>query len=58
MSNHRLPAEILGHIVDFLQNSEHALGNCCLVSKLWVPRARNRLFAGISLQTKRDLAQG
>jgi len=55
MSNPHLPAEILDHIVDFLWKSKHALRNCCLVSKSWVPRARSHLFTDISFRTKKDL---
>jgi hypothetical protein len=49
MSNSRLPAETLDHVVDHLPTTKDALRNCCLVSKLWVPRARKRLFANVAL---------
>ena len=53
MSNPRLPPELLDHTIDFLQDTEHALRNCCLVSKSWIPRTRKHLFAHI-----RFLAEG
>jgi uncharacterized protein (DUF2384 family) len=34
MSN-PLPAEMLDHIVGYLHDTQDALKNCCLVSKLW-----------------------
>ena len=47
-----LPPELLDHVVDLLHNNEHALRNCCLVSKSWIPRTRKHLFADISLDAK------
>ena len=52
MSNPCLPAEVLDHVVDLLQNTEHALRNCSLVSKSWIPRARKHIFADIRLDAK------
>jgi len=40
-----LPPEILDLIVDHLHDELTALKACCLVSKSWVPRTRNHLFA-------------
>jgi len=55
MSDPRLPAETLDHIVDFLHDAKHALRNCCLVSKSWIPRTRKYLFADIRIQTVQNL---
>ena len=51
MSGPCLPPEILDHIADFLYASPKALKECCLVSKSWVPRTRQHLFANITLHT-------
>jgi hypothetical protein len=51
MSDPHLPAEMLDHIVDYLQDTEDALRNCCLVSKSWIPRTRKHLFAEIEFYT-------
>jgi hypothetical protein len=51
MSNLHLPVETLYHIVDHLHDTKDALRNCCLVSKSWVPRTRNHLFADIRFPT-------
>ena len=55
MSNQRLPAELLDHIIDLLHDSKNALENCCLVSKSWVPRARKHLFADIEFSPTKSL---
>jgi len=55
MSNPRLPAETLDHIVDLLHDAKSALRNCCLVSKSWIPRTRKHLFADIGFHTVRNL---
>jgi hypothetical protein len=55
MSNPRLPAEILDHIVDHLHDTNAALRNCCIVSKSWIPRARKHLFAFIWFPTAETL---
>ena len=55
MSNPRLPAELLDHVVDLLHDAEHTLRNCCLVSKAWIPRTRKHLFATITFDTEKDL---
>jgi hypothetical protein len=55
MSNPHLPAEILDHIVDHLHDTKHALRNCCLVSKSWIPRTRVHLFANVNLLTTKRL---
>ena len=55
MSNPRLPAEILDHVVDHLYDAEDTLKNCCLVSKSWVPRTRKHLFTRIALRTEQNL---
>ena len=54
MSNPTLPAELLDHITDHL-DTRRALGDCCLVSKLWIPRTRKHLFASIEFRTAVDL---
>ena len=55
MSNANLPAELLDYIVEFLCDSRYALKCCCLVSKSWIPRARNHIFADIVFYTPEDL---
>ena len=55
MSNQHLPTELLDHIVDHLHASRDALKSCCLVSKSWIPRARNHLFAKIKFSTAEGL---
>ena len=52
MSNPRLPAELLDHVVDFLYGSRNSLESCCLVSKSWIPRARKHLFADLVFTAK------
>ena len=55
MSTPYLPAELLDHVVEHLHDTRDALRNCCLVSKSWIPRTRKHLFAGIRIETERDL---
>ena len=55
MSRPRLPLEISDYIVDLLHGQRQALKNCCLVSKSWVPRARNHLFGGVTFDSLIDL---
>ena len=55
MSDPHLPPELLDHIVDLLHDKNHALKNCCLVSKSWIPRARKHLFATIAFSSVRSL---
>ena len=50
-----LPPELLDHIVDDLSPARDALKNCCLVSKLWIPRARKHLFADVEFRTAANL---
>ena len=50
-----LPVELLEHVVNHLHNTKHALRNCCLVSKSWVPRTRKHLFASVAFYDKEDL---
>ena len=52
MSDPQLPAEMLNHVVDHLRDTKNALGNCCLISKSWIPRTRKHLFADIEFQTE------
>ena len=58
MSNpHRsyLPPEILDYIIDLLDDGLETLGECCLVSKSWVPRTRKHLFAEVWFQSAAKL---
>jgi hypothetical protein len=55
MSDPRLPAEMLDHIVDLLHDTKDVLGNCCLVSKSWIPRTRKHLFAEMKFYVIRDM---
>ena len=55
MPSRHLPAELLDHIVDLLYDSDDTLKSCCLVSKLWIPRARKHLFADIKIFEAEDL---
>jgi len=55
MSKPHLPAEMLDHVVDLLHDTPHALENCCLVSKSWIPRTREHLFASVKFQTETEL---
>ena len=50
-----LPLEILDSIIDLLYDRPEILKQCCLVSKLWVPRTRKYLFADINILTSGDL---
>ena len=50
-----LPAEMLDLIINYLHNSKDTLRNCCLVSKSWVPRARQHLFAVVHSYTPKAL---
>ena len=44
-----LPPEIFDLIIDHLHNEPITLKACCLVSKSWVPRSRNYIFARVDL---------
>jgi len=55
MSSPHLPQEILDHIIDFLHNEPETLKQCCLVSKLWIPRARKHLFGRVRFTSANDL---
>jgi len=55
MSDPYLAPELLDHIIDLLHDARHALGNCSLVSKSWIPRARKHLFADIRFDTTEKL---
>ena len=52
MSNPYLPPEILDYTIDLLYDNPNALGECCLVSKSWIPRTRKHLFAEVGLLTE------
>jgi len=45
-----LPPEILDLTVDHLHDEPIALKACCLVSKSWVPRTREHLFARVEFR--------
>jgi hypothetical protein len=49
--NPHLPAEMLDHIADHLHDAKDTLRNCGIVSKSWVPRTRNHLFADVDFRT-------
>ena len=53
MSSH-FPQEILDLIVDFLHDEPGALKACCLVSKSWVHRTREHLFAHVEFTWTRN----
>ena len=55
MSDPHLPAELLDYVVDFLHDTADALRNCCLVSKSWITRTRQHLFASIQFETREEL---
>jgi hypothetical protein len=55
MSNPYLLPELLDLIADLLHDKEDALKNCCLVSKSWIPRTRQHLFANVEFRTAKDL---
>jgi hypothetical protein len=55
MSDPYLPPEMLDYIVDYLHDEPETLKQSCLVSKSWVPRTRNHLFADIGFPTLRRL---
>ena len=55
MTNPHLPAEMLDRIVDLLHDTKDALENCCLVSKSWILRTRERLFASVKFRTEEEL---
>jgi hypothetical protein len=55
MSNPCLPPETLDYAVDFLHDEPETLKRCSLVSKSWIPRARNHLFADIKFPTAKSL---
>ena len=55
MPHPSFPAELLDHIVDNLHDEKEDLKNCCLVSKSWIPRTRQYLFATVGLRTAENL---
>lgn len=55
MSIPKLPPEMLDHIVGFLRHDKKALRECCLISKSWVPRTREHLFALIPFDKEGNL---
>ena len=50
-----LPPEVLDHIVDLLHANPEALKQCCLASKLLIPRTQKHLFGQIDFRTPADL---
>jgi hypothetical protein len=55
MSNPRLPAETLDHIVDYLRDKKDALRNCGLVSKSWIPCTRKHIFTDVVFASSESL---
>ena len=55
MSSPHLPAELLDHIADLLQDTRDTLKSCCLVSKSWIPRTRKHLFADVAFNSPEKL---
>jgi hypothetical protein len=51
---HLLP-EIFDYIIDFLRDDMKTLKQCCLVSKSWLPRSREHIFADLTLDEEDDL---
>ena len=47
-----LPPEMLDLIVDFLHDKPDALKACCLVSKSWIHRTREHLFAHVEFSSR------
>ena len=52
--NPYLPPEILDHIVDLLHDNRETLKECCLVSRSWVPRTQEHLFAHVEFKSEPD----
>jgi len=46
-----LPPEMLDLIIDHLHDDPTTLKTCCTVSKSWIPRTRNHLFARVTFDT-------
>ena len=53
-SNPYLPPEILDHIIDLLRENWETLKQCCLVSRSWVPRTQEHLFAHVEFKSEPD----
>ena len=51
----RLPSEILDRTVDFLHDDRESLFQCSLVSKSWIPRARQHLFTFVGFSSAAHL---
>ncbi|KAJ7156270.1 hypothetical protein C8R46DRAFT_429892 [Mycena filopes] len=43
------PPELVDRFIDYLHDDDHALGNCALVSKTWLPASRYHLFSLVVL---------
>ena len=50
----QLPPELLELIVDHLHDEPTTLRSCCLVSKSWVQRTRQHLFAGVEFDPEKS----
>ena len=48
--DHRLPQELVDHIIDHLHDDPAALSNCARVCQAWLPTSRLHFFAKISLK--------
>ena len=55
MSHPLLPAELLDHIIDHLQEERDVLKVCCLISKSWIPCSRKHLFARVRFSAVENL---
>ena len=55
MTPPHLPVESLDYILDFLHDSRGTIESCCLISKSWIPRTRNILFADVAFNSPEKL---
>ena len=55
MTRPYLPVELLDYILDFLHDARDAIESCCLVSKSWIPRTRQILFADVAFDSPEKL---
>ena len=54
MMSPSLPSEILDLIFDHVRDEQPTLKACCVISKLWMQRARRHLFARIEFHASRS----
>ena len=55
MTRPYLPVELLDYILDFLHDARDAIESCCLVSKSWILRTRQILFADVAFDSPEKL---